>query len=314
MPESVDGAHVAVHTSLGLKKGERLMILVDEPRIGMGGRFLSAALDAKADAFMVTIPEVGRDGQEPPHPVARLMREMHAIIIATEGSMSHTLARKQATKAGARIITMPGITDEMLGEGGMTADFRKVHMEARRLFRIFKGSKVVMVKTDAGTNLTMSIKGRSWIAEDTGICHRRGDFTNLPAGELFVSPVAGSAEGEIVVDGSFRGLVKEGIVVRVESGYAVRIKGAREAVHELNKGGREGRLISKFGIGLNPKARVIGREIEDAKVLGCVSIGFGDNSRFGGQIRCPTYLECVIRSAAVALDNQVILRDGKLLV
>jgi leucyl aminopeptidase (aminopeptidase T) len=288
-----------------------LLILVDAPRMGIGRRLMEAGLEAKVETILIAMPEMVRDGQEPPLAIARAMYDMQAIVIATERSMSHTLARKRASKSGARIVTMPGVTEEMLDIGGMTANFMDIHRDARQLFKRIKGTRTVRITTKAGTNIGMSVKGRPWIAEDTGICHRKGEFTNLPAGEIFISPVEGTVEGSIVVDGSFRGLVEEPVAIKVADGFATQIKGAREAVHEMNKGGKDGRMVAKVGIGLNPKARVVGKEIEDSKVMGAVSIGFGDNARFGGHVRCPSYVEAIVKDATIAIDNLVVFKEGK---
>jgi len=309
-----DGAKVAVNTCMGVRKGEKVMVLIDPSKESVGAALFETAIEVGADAVLVKIPPQTHDNQELPVPVARMMREMDVVIAATERSVSHTVARRAATRDGARIATMPGITEEMLREGGMTADFREIHKEAKRLQKKFKGSSQVKVVSGNGTNLTLSVRGRYWFSDDTGICHRRGEFTNLPAGEIFVSPVEGSAEGVLFVDASFKGLVRDPVEVEVSGGYAVKIKGAMEVVRELNKAGKEGRNIAKLGIGLNPKAKIIGVELEDAKMLGAVSIGFGDNFRFGGKVKSTAYMECVITGANLAMDNQVVIKNGKLMV
>jgi leucyl aminopeptidase (aminopeptidase T) len=306
-----DGAKVALGTCLGVRKGERVMVLIDPTKEAVGTALFEAAIEAGADVVLVKVPAMSHEGQEPPLPVARMMREMDVVIAATERSISHTIARRVASKEGARIVTMPGITEEMLREGGMTADFREIHKEAKRLQKRLKGSSQMKLVSDAGTDLSLSVKGRHWFAEDTGLCHRKGEFTNLPAGEIFVSPVEGTAEGTLVVDGSFRGMLAESVNIEVKEGFAVKIRGATEVVRELNKGGKEGRNLAKVGIGLNPKARIIGRELEDAKMLGAVSVGFGDSLRFGGRMRSPIYIESVMTKTTLALDNQVVVKSGK---
>ncbi len=309
-----DGAKVAVSTCMGVRKGERVMILVDPSRESVGSALFEAALEAGAEPVVVKIPPQTHDNQELPVSLARLMREMDVVFAATERTISHTIARRAANREGARVASMPGITEEMLREGGMTADFREIHKEAKRLAKRFKSARTMRLASPAGTDLTLQIKGRQWFSEDTGICHRRGEFTNLPAGEVFVSPVEGTAEGVVVIDASFRGLVSEPIEIEITGGFAVKIKGATEAVRELNKGGKEARNVAKIGIGLNPKARIIGKELEDAKVLGAVVLGLGDSLRFGGKLKAPVYVEAVSTGVTLALDNQVVVKAGKLVV
>ncbi len=310
----VNGAKVAIETCLNVKKGERVLILTDTSKEAIAETIYQAAVEAGAMAVLTKIPEITQDGQEPPMPVAKMMRDMDVIVITTEMSMSHTAARRRASKAGARIATMPGITEHMLNEGGMTADFKEILKVTRRVARkLRKGNKLV-IKTELGTDITMDIKGRSWVTEDTGICNKKGDFTNLPAGEMFISPLEGSAKGVIMVDGSFNDPLLNPVKVNVKDGYATRIVGAHDVVKELNKGGKTGRNIAKVGIGLNPEAKIIGKILEDTKVLGTVNIGFGDNSMFGGRVKSKVHMAGIIKNPTLVIDNVIVIKDGELKV
>ncbi len=308
----VDGAKVAVETCLNVKKGERVLILTDPSKEGIAEELFKAAMDVKSDAILVKIPTPDADNQEPSAPVARLMRDMDVILITTEVSMTHTTARRKATRAGARIATMPGITHEILNEGGMTADFQEILRTVRRVARKLRRSQTLRITSELETDITISIKGRNWFMEDTGICRKRGEFTNLPAGEIFISPVEGTANGVLMIDGSFKDPLLNPVKVNVKDGFATRIVGAQDVVKELNKGGKNARNLAKFGLGLNPEAKIIGKELEDTKVLGTVNIGFGDNSMFGGNVKCPVHLLAVIKNPTVVVDNVVIMKDGEL--
>ncbi len=309
---TVDGAKVTIETCLNVKKREEVLVLTDDSREGIAQSLYHASLDIGAETILVKIPDLKTEGEEPPIPIARLMKEMDVIVIATDKTLSHTMARRRASKAGARIATMPGITEEMMNEGGMTADFREIRRTILRVARKVRRSKSLKIMSDLGTELTMSLKGRNWITEDSGICHRRGDFTNLPAGELFISPVEGSAEGTLMFDGSFIDTLLNPVKVLVKDGYATRITGAQEVVKELNRAGKHGRNVAKFGMGLNPNAKIIGRVLEDSKVQGTVNVGFGDNSVFGGTIKCPVHLVGVIKNPTVTVDNVVVMKEGEL--
>lgn len=307
-----DGAKVTIETCLNVKKGESVLVLTDDSKEAIAQSLYEAAYNIGAEVILAKIPDSEQDGQEPPVSIARLMKDSDVIVITTEKTMSHTMARRRATRAGSRVATMPGITVQMMDEGGMTADFKEIRRSIHRVARRLRRAKNIRVITESGTDISMSIQGRSWITEDSGICHRKGDFTNLPAGELFISPVEGSAEGTLMVDGSFIDTLLNPIKVSVKDGYATRITGAHDVVKELNKGGKEGRNIAKFGMGLNPNAKIIGRFLEDSKVLGTVNIGFGDNSMFGGTVKSSVHLISVIKNPTVTIDNVLIMKDGEL--
>lgn len=307
-----DGAKVAIETCLNVKKGESVLVLTDSTKETIAQSLYLAALDIGADAILVKMPDIKNDGDEPPFLVARLMKDTNVIVIATDKTISHTMARRRASRSGARIATMPGITENMMSEGGLTADFKEIRRNILRVARKVRRSRSARVISQLGTDLTMSIKGRSWIAEDSGICHRNGEFTNLPAGELFISPMEGTANGTLVVDGSFMDTVSEPVTVLIKDGYATKITGAQDVVKELNKAGKEGRNVAKLGVGMNPKAKIIGRMLEDTKVLGTVNIGFGDNTIYGGTVKSPVQLVAVVKNPTVTIDNVVLLKDGEL--
>ena len=60
-------------------------------------------------------------GAEPPAAVAAAMEAADVVLCPTVQSLSHTAARREATEAGARIATLPGVTEEMLARV-MSAD------------------------------------------------------------------------------------------------------------------------------------------------------------------------------------------------
>ena len=107
-------------------------------------------------------------------------------------------------------------------------------------------------------------KGRK-VPVDNGISKTPGELNNLPAGEVCIAPLEGSANGTIVFDLSslsrriekpFKVVVKDGFMVSCES---------RELWDILNKA-ENGTNLAELGIGTNPKAKVTGRILEDEKV------------------------------------------------
>lgn len=48
------------------------------------------------------------------------MVQSDVVVCVTEHSLTHTQARMTAAAAGARVATMPGITEEMFLEGAIS--------------------------------------------------------------------------------------------------------------------------------------------------------------------------------------------------
>lgn len=316
----MDGARTAVTVCMGVKPRETVLIITDEGKQAIGEALFKAAKEITPKVLLVTMPETPQHGAEPMKMVRELMKEANVIFAPTTHSLTHTRARKIATKAGARIATMPGITNEMMSRGGMTADFQEIKKTIKRMNKSLKNRKSIDITSETGTNLTFSIERRKWVLEDTGICKKKGHFTNLPAGEIFIAPVEGSANGKLVVDGSFNGLLDDPVTVTIENGYAEKFTGKEHKriehlltdASETLKDPRIAYNVAKFGIGLNPKSRFIGNVLEDEKKLGTIHIGFGGNFTIGGKVQAGIQTEGVIRKPTVHAGDLLIIEDGEL--
>jgi len=306
------GARRVVETCLAVKEDERVLVLADANTRAIGQAFFEAALAVPSTAVLALIAPPEEPGQEPPDPLARMMADCDVVILATSQSMTHTAARRMANRAGARVASLPGVTEAMMADGALTADYDEIQKATGRLKRRLRGAKSVRLATAAGTDVTFDVTRRDWIAEDTGICHQRGHMTTLPAGEVFVAPIEGSAEGRLVIDASFPTTLAEPATVVLKEGHATKVVGAPEAVHAMNRGGRDARNFGKFGLGLNPKARVTGNVLEDEKVLGAVHVVFGDNAAFGGTIRCGVRVDAILTGATVEVDGKPVMERGAL--
>ncbi|MEE9151114.1 MAG: aminopeptidase [Thermoplasmata archaeon] len=309
----IDGARTAVLTCMGVKRGEVVLILTDTEKEAIGEVLFEVAKEAKAEVIIVKMLPRRRHGEEPPKTIAEMMRHADVIIAPTQYSVTHTQARKRANRAGARIATMPGIITKMMSAGGMTADFKEVEKGVKRLAKILEDTKTIRIITEIGTDLEVSVEGRRWY-KDTGICHKKGEFMNLPAGEVFIAPREGTADGKLVIDGAFWEKLDEPVCIDIKKGYAKRITGTKEMAKQISRRGREGRNIAEVGIGMNPKAKIIGNVLEDEKVMGTVHVALGDNSTFGGKCRAGIHIDGIIKNPTLLADDLPIMEDGKLKV
>jgi len=308
-------AEVVLVECMGAKKGETVLVVSDEPLRELGLLLFKAARDMGTEAVYMEMMPRENHGVEPPASVAAAMKLADAVVIPTSKSLSHTAARKKASSSGARIATMPGITAEIMART-LSFSYRDIAERCRKYAEKLKGADKVEIKSPGGTSLTLSLKGRRAFA-DTGMLHSAGDFGNLPAGEVFIAPVEGTASGTLVVDGSMAGVgvLAEPIRMQVAGGFVTEITGgnsARELERILDKYGRDARNIAELGIGLNPRARLSGHPLEDEKVLGTVHIGLGDNSTFGGSVRVASHLDGIILNPTLIIDDRVLIEDGQL--
>ncbi|MEK6875868.1 MAG: aminopeptidase [Nanoarchaeota archaeon] len=301
---------------LGLKKNESFLVVTDNKLLALGKEFLEAAkkITSKTRLIKILIPKV--HGTEPSNEIAKEMLNYDAEILITTNSLSHTNARINACKKGARIVTMPGITKEIL-ERTIDIDYNKLTKVHKKLGDIIDEGKKVKITTKLGTNLKFSIKGRKAFGRDSGLFTKKGSFGNLPTGEIFVAPVERTANGIYVVDASFAGIgkLKSPIKIYVKNGHAVKIEGKKaDALTKLlDSSGKEARNIAEFGIGTNEKAKITGNILEDEKVIGTCHIALGNNVGFGGKTSVQLHLDGIIKNPTIFVDGNKILDKGKLL-
>jgi leucyl aminopeptidase (aminopeptidase T) len=307
-----EGARLVLTTSAGLRPGEKVLIVVDDGTRSVGQALLEAVTALQADPVLVEIRPRTAEGLEPPEPVGTAMAASDLVLLATARSLTHTHARRAANRAGARVISMPAVTLDMLRGGGLAADWASIHDLVRRTARRLRGARDVHLTSAAGTDLRFSVRGRDWIAEDTGLCTRKGTFTTLPAGELFIAVVEGSAEGRLVVDAYFEGAMLEPATAVVAEGHATKIVGAAAAAEAMNRGGPEGRSLSRFGFGVNPLARVNGPHLEAEKALGSAHLGFGDNLMVGGKIHSGVRVEAILSDVKIEIDGKTLVERGRI--
>lgn len=303
-------------TSLVVKPGEKFLVITDGETYPIGRAFFEAGQRADAEACLTLIRERTHHGEEPPVTAAAAWKTCDAYIVPTKYSLTHTQARKAATEAGARGATMPGIVPSMFGAGALTADYSVVGRMSEKMGRAMDKADKVRITSRAGTDLKFSIKGRV-VERDTGMLANPGNFGNLPAGEAYVAPVEGTAEGTLVVDGSIAsvGMIRSRPVrVTIKQGFATKIEGGKEAKNwgsmlaSVKK--KEAYNIAEFGVGCNPNAKLIGIILEDEKVYGTIHIALGDNSTFGGKVEAGIHLDGIIRNPSLFLDDKPVIKNG----
>jgi leucyl aminopeptidase (aminopeptidase T) len=310
MSKMLEGARKAIKTCLNVKKGENLLIVTDPPKIKIAEALMKAGLEVGAKPVLVCMQVRSRDGEEPPDRVAKAMAAADVVVAPTIYSLTHTQARRKACKAGARIATMPGITEKQMSGGAMLADYQAVKRLSERIKKLLDLASKAVIKTGAGTELYLDLRGRKAHA-DTGILHEPGEFGNLPAGEAFIAPVEGKAEGKVVIDGPMIGKRGE-IEMIIKKGFVSKLCGRNSAALKriLRRVGKKAYNLAEFGIGTNPTAALTNSVLESEKVFGTCHVALGDNSTFGGKVKAGVHLDGIISRPTIELDGKIIMDNG----
>ncbi len=177
-------------------------------------------------------------------------------------------------------------------------------------------AKVSEVRIEAeGTDLTLSVAGRTWINSDG----RR----NMPSGEIFTAPVEDGARGKLrcsfpVCRG---GREVVGIALEFNGGRVVRAAADEGEEYllsmlELDPGARR---LGELGLGLNAGIdRFTGSILYDEKIGGTVHLALGNSyPETGGTNTSALHWDLIVDlrgGGRVTADGRVVMQDGRWLV
>lgn len=303
-------AKIAIEVCMGVKPNEKVLIITDTPTEEVGNALFKAS-ERITETMMMKIPPTGENGREPPKVVAYAMKNFDVVLAPTKYSLTHTKARKNACKAGARVVTLPGITKDIF-ERTIDIDYKKMKKTIKKLAEILdKGSKV-KIKTDSGTDVILDISDRR-TEKDDGLFIKPRMYGNLPAGEVCMAPRETKTKGVIVID-KMGNYCKPKTKVFIRNGRAQEVEGDVKFKKELWKY-KNARYIGELGIGTNPKAIVSGVVLEDEKVLGTCHLAFGSSFSFpGGRIKADIHWDGILFRPTIWLDDKKIMDGGELLI
>lgn len=246
---------------------------------------------------------------------------VHCVIALSNYSTSHTRFRDFLTRiCGCRYASMPLFDISML-EGAMNVDWKELSKKTLQIAKVVNMADSMEIKTPNGTHISFSKKGRKALS-DTGILTRQGSFGNLPAGEVFLSPVEGTARGRLVLEWGPTRQLTSPIILTVKDGYAFDISGNDKYTEYLRmklSERRENGNIAELGIGTNRAAKRPDNILESEKILGTIHIALGDNSSFGGNVKTPFHQDFVFFKPTVTLihkdgSKKEILKAGRCVI
>ena len=337
----VPGVVNMLSANMGLKSGERLLVMSDIPgpkdwaeetsaelkemveRVMLGRLVAEIAREKFAGCQIVFLPfpATGMHGAEPDQSTADRMHQAEVVLALTTYSLSHTNARTAAVESGARLASMPQFEANMLApDGPLAVDAQQISQDCHKFADLLSGAKEALVRSPAGTELRFSLEGRRGQVDDGLYGEAPGRWGNLPAGEAFTTPVEGTGNGRLVAQAGWYPGLQEKMVFRIENGRVVDLQGGGEV------GDKFRRLLSlerneplyiarrnlaELGIGCNPNARNPENVLEAEKIKGSVHIAIGDNIHMGGQVEADLHDDFVQPRADLILDGQTVILNGE---
>ncbi len=300
--------------SLKLRVGESCLVVTDTLKQDIGRVFYEAARKITRKAKLIVMEPGVEHGAEPPEDVAKDMFGYDVELLITDRSLTHTAARREATKRGARIVTMPSITEEIANRC-LDVSYDDMRKRSSYLHGILREASTIRITSSAGTDLILTVGKSEFFGETGGVFDFPGAFGNLPEGEVSFAPE--TCEGIYVVDVSFAdlGILSSPLFFVVRGGVVVDIEGERAEtlIERLDRVGARAYKVAELGIGLNPKARVTGNILEDEKVVGTAHIALGNNTSFGGTNDVQIHLDGVLNKPDITVDDRKLMEKGSFL-
>jgi leucyl aminopeptidase (aminopeptidase T) len=310
MSDLAPAVSTVVRRCLGIRSGEEALVIVDPPTRAIGEALRDEAAAVGADAVLALMDPRPTDGSEPPRSIAAALKGCDVYIAATSKSLSHTTARKQASDAGVRGATMPGVTADMLARV-MAVDFDTMKARSDALAALLTEADAAHVTCPRGSDFRLDLRGREGISDD-GVLTEPGAFGNLPCGEAFVAPLSG--EGRFVaVSLAPLGVSDEPVTLTVHDGRIVDAEHGLgpQYIELLRRHGELGTNLAELGIGTNDRAQLTGNVLEDEKILGTVHVAFGASAGIGGTVSVPIHLDVVVVDASLEVGGQTVLDAGR---
>jgi len=306
-------ARFALLEMLEMKPGQALLVASEPRSAPLSHSFRKVATSEHLDPIFIELPAA-------PHRAAHLSEVFRKMMQAVEKALVIQTKIDPATvsylraQTHTRVALVAGADEESLRRC-LEVNHKRIAEHCRKLADILTIGRTLKLTDENGTDLKVSVTQMKGAAESAPL---NGALAcgSLPPGRAFVTPVANSAQGVLVLQtvAGQKGSGSQAIQVKIRDGKIAQIKGGRaaQALRQLLRlGGDAARLLVEIGFGLNDKAKLGQSELEDEKVLGTAHLGFGDLS---GPAKSPAvFARGIISAPCLTIDGQKIIHAGQLL-
>jgi len=326
-----EGARTAIEVCMGVKAGERVFIVTDIFTQRIGEALKSAA--EKASPGNVRLAFLEDLGKRPltslPPSLEESIRWANVTLYAARsigGELGLRMPFIKLAKQYARHGHMPSITERLMEEG-MCADYARISELTRALHKVVAKARRARVTSPAGSDLKVEFNADwRWKISD-GIFHEKGEWGNLPDGELCTA--AQVANGRIIAEElgdwfSDKYGVLEGSPVRIDvkdsradlDGIRCSNSQLREELVEYLKTDHNSNRLGEFAIGTNIFLKELtGNLLQDEK-FPSIHVAFGDPypDETGADWVSRTHIDAIMRDATLWVDDKKIMENGRHLI
>lgn len=207
---------------------------------------------------------------------------------------------------------------------GVNVDYSSLATRADQVKGVLGGGNDIHITDANGSDLKVRVQGRPIYSSD-GIISREeaqkgGAASNvyLPAGEVYVTPVPGTAEGKIVRPREyFQGREIQNLTLTFVRGKLTSLTGSGpgfeplKALYDAAGAGKD--LFGFVDLGINPNVKLPANSAVGTWVpAGTVTVGVGNNIWAGGDNKTPYAYVVSLPGTTVTLDGKPIVDKGEL--
>lgn len=271
-----------VRNCAGITADEKALVVAD-----LHSRNAAKMVAKEAGAKVLILENYGsRPLKSVPAKLGKRLENADVVFFTARSLLDEQLMRnelKHEVLKQGRFIYAPDLTARLLG---MQFDYRKIDVMARRLYSTLKNSGKIRI---SGHGMKLDAKlSDSWRL-DSGICHRKGEWTEIPSGVLSVN--LSTLNGRILVNmlGSHfsrkYGIV-DNLVMQITNGRVSDIRvsdvlGSERMINALREHFRSDKNAAKasaLSFGANTLLKQPSGDFRLDRTMPSVSISFGNPS------------------------------------
>ena len=287
------------------------------------------------DLKLATLPTVsiGIDSNEAEDPLAGVSEGRRAAVGKSFEPVAELYLKRNVKQVGVGNGLYPtawrakqfGMSQDELAKtfwDAVNSDYSSVQATGEKVKGTLSAGKELHITDANGTDLKVRIEGRPFFVSDGIISpedvQKGGPAVSvyLPAGEVYCAPVAGSAEGKVVLPQDFfRGKEITNLTVSFVGGKVSSMTGSgpgfQDMKAEYDAAGPGKELFSFVDFGINPGLHLwptskLGNWIQ----AGMVTVGTGNNTWAGGDVKVPYGINNHLPGCTVTLDGKTIIDKG----
>jgi leucyl aminopeptidase (aminopeptidase T) len=316
-----------------LKKGQTLAILGSSDVDPLYYQVLMAVAEQMDIEAMVGIMSPRSTyGKPAPQALESFAAASDLALMTPSTSLAHTSTALNTLKAGNRAISFPVppgpevalnvLRDQKIYD---VEKLNKIKELCLRCAEVLNPGKEVRVVSPSGTNLTVSIQGRTTHSWYGYIDENVYNYTAWPPGDAHVSAIEDSANGIAVCDGYIggMGIPEEPLHFEFKDGKLQDLQGkdAHKFEKILKASDENARVFAEVGLGTSPWQKPVNSN-GDKYIAGTFHFAIGASAtpcfcgvNFDGKNYSNLHLDCLMYAPVdVFVDGKRLIGDGRILL